>query len=57
MFRRLERLAGAQMAPGYTFLPDPNEVAKVVLSKEQLGGVSPHTAYRVGYTSALSPKY
>jgi len=33
MFRRLERLAGAQMAPGYTFLPDPNEVAKVVLSK------------------------
>jgi DNA-binding protein Fis len=33
MFRRLERLAGAQMAPGYTFLPDPNEVAKVVLGK------------------------
>jgi len=33
MFRRLEQLAGAQMAPGYTFLPDPNEVAKVVLSK------------------------
>ncbi len=33
MFRRLERLASAQMAPGYTFLPDPNEVAKVVLSK------------------------
>lgn len=33
LFRRLERLAGAQMAPGYTFLPDPNEVAKVVLGK------------------------
>ena len=33
MFRRLERLAGAQMAPGYSFLPDPNEVAKVVLGK------------------------
>ncbi len=33
MFRRLEKLAGAQMAPGYTFHPDPNEVAKVVLSK------------------------
>lgn len=33
MFRRIEQLAGAQMAAGYTFLPDPNEVAKVVLSK------------------------
>ena len=33
MFRRLEQLAGAQMAPGYAFLADPNDVAKVVLSK------------------------
>ena len=33
MFRRIDQLAGAQMAPGYTFLPDPNEVAKDVLSK------------------------
>jgi hypothetical protein len=33
MFRRLEQLAGAHMAPGYTFLADPNEVATVVLSK------------------------
>jgi hypothetical protein len=33
LFRRIERLAGAQMAPGYTFLPDPNAVASVVLSK------------------------
>jgi hypothetical protein len=33
LFRRIERLAGEQMAPGYTFLPDPNDVAKVVLSK------------------------
>ena len=33
MFRRLEQLAGAHMAPGYAFLADPNEVAKVVLSK------------------------
>jgi hypothetical protein len=33
LFRRLEQLAGAQMAPGYTFLPDPNAVARVVLSK------------------------
>jgi len=33
MFRRLEELAGAHMAPGYSFLPNPNEVATVVLSK------------------------
>lgn len=33
LFRRIEQLAGAQMAPGYTFVPDPNEVANVVLSK------------------------
>jgi hypothetical protein len=33
MFRRIEQLVGAHMAPGYTFLADPNEVAKVVLSK------------------------
>ena len=33
LFRRIERLAGAQMAPGYRFLPDPNVVAKVVLEK------------------------
>ena len=32
LFRRIERLAGAQMAPGYRFLPDPNEVADVVLT-------------------------
>ena len=33
LFRRLERLAGKQMAEGYRFLPDPNDVANVVLSK------------------------
>ena len=33
LFRRIERLAGVKMAPGYTFLPDPNAVARVVLSK------------------------
>jgi hypothetical protein len=33
LFRRIERLAGKQMTPGYTFLPDPNDVANVVLSK------------------------
>jgi hypothetical protein len=33
MFRRIEQLAGEQMAAGYAFLPEPNEVAKVVLSK------------------------
>ena len=33
LFRRIEQLAGEQMPPGYTFLPNPNEVAEVVLSK------------------------
>ncbi len=33
MFRRLEQLADSQMAPGYTFVPDANEVAQVVLEK------------------------
>ncbi len=33
LFRRIERLAGAQMIPGYRFLPNPNDVANVVLSK------------------------
>lgn len=32
MFRRLERMAAAGMPEGYTFLPDPNEVARAVLS-------------------------
>ena len=33
LFRRIEQLAAEQMPAGYTFLPDRNEVAKVVLSK------------------------
>ena len=33
MFRRLDKMASEQMPQGYQFLPDPNEVAKVVLSK------------------------
>jgi hypothetical protein len=33
MFRRLEKLAAEHMPAGYRFLPDPNEVAKVVLGK------------------------
>jgi hypothetical protein len=33
MFRRLEEMAGAGMPPGYVFLPKPNEVAGLVLSK------------------------
>jgi hypothetical protein len=33
LFRRLERMAGAGMPEGYTFLPQPNEVATVVLGK------------------------
>jgi len=33
LFRRIERLAAEQMPPGYSFLPDPNDVAAVVLGK------------------------
>ncbi len=33
LFRRIERLAAEQMPAGYRFLPDPNEVAGVVLGK------------------------
>ncbi len=32
MFRRLERMAAADMPAGYVFVPDPNEVARAVLS-------------------------
>ncbi|MFU2487632.1 hypothetical protein [Thauera sp. WH-1] len=32
MFRRLERMAAAGMPAGYVFVPDPNEVARAVLS-------------------------
>ncbi len=32
MFRRLERMAAAGMPAGYVFLPDPNDVARAVLS-------------------------
>src|ERR1700748_3083217 len=33
LFRRIERMIAAAMPPGYTFLPQPNDVTKVVLSK------------------------
>ena len=33
LFRRLEKLAGERMPAGYRFLPQPNEVAQVVLGK------------------------
>jgi len=33
LFRRLEKLAGEQMPAGYRFLPQPNDVAHVVLGK------------------------
>jgi len=33
LFRRVERLAGADMPTGYTFAPDPDEVARIVLTK------------------------
>jgi len=33
LFRRIESMIAEDMPAGYTFLPDPNEVAKAVLSK------------------------
>ncbi len=33
LFRRIEQLAGEKMPPGYRFMLQPNDVAKVVLSK------------------------
>jgi len=33
LFRRIEQLAAAGMPEGYRFLPDPNEVARVVLER------------------------
>ena len=33
LFRRVERLAGEVMPQGYRFLPEPNEVARVVLQR------------------------
>ena len=33
LFRRLERMTAAGMAPGYRFVPQPNDVAGVVLGK------------------------
>jgi DNA-binding Lrp family transcriptional regulator len=33
LFRRVERMCASGMAPGYTFVPEPNAVASAVLSK------------------------
>jgi hypothetical protein len=33
LFRRVERLAAAGMPPGYRFMPEPNDVARVVLQR------------------------
>lgn len=33
LFRRVEKMIGDKMPPGYRFVPEPNEVAQVVLSK------------------------
>jgi len=33
LFRRVEKMIGEHMPPGYRFVPEPNEVAQVVLSK------------------------
>ena len=37
MFRRIEEMIGAGMPDGYVFVPDPNAVASVVLSKSTWG--------------------
>jgi hypothetical protein len=33
LFRRIDAMIGADMPPGYTFVPEPNAVAQAVLSK------------------------
>lgn len=33
LFRRIEKLAGEAMPSGYSFMPDPNDVARAVLGK------------------------
>lgn len=33
LFRRIERMIGSKMPPGYNFLPEPNTVSAAVLSK------------------------
>ncbi len=37
LFRRLDAMAGEQMPAGYTFMPQPNDVANAVLSKGTWG--------------------
>ncbi|MGE5088112.1 MAG: hypothetical protein ACM3QY_03215 [Candidatus Levyibacteriota bacterium] len=39
MFRRIERMLAAQMPAGYTFVPEPNAVARAVLSKSLWAGL------------------
>lgn len=59
MFRRLEKMAGARMPAGYTFLPDPNEVARAVLgaSKWAVLGLTCHIEIFVlqHYHSSIDP--
>jgi len=39
LFRRLEQMASEQMPAGYSFTPDPNEVAKVILGTYRTHGL------------------
>lgn len=59
MFRRLEKMAAAGMPAGYTFLPDPNAVARAVLaaSKWAVLGLTCHIEIFVlqHYHSSIDP--
>lgn len=59
MFRRLDRMMEAAMPAGYTFVPDPNEVARVVLSKSDWAvlGLTCHIELFVlaHYRSSIDP--
>ena len=51
MFRRLERMAAAEMPDGYDFKPQPNDVANAVLSKSTwavLGADARHRTIHAG---------
>ena len=59
LFRRLEQLAATQMPEGYRFLPQPNEVANVVLGKSTWAvlGLTLHIELftQVHYRESIAP--
>ena len=54
LFRRLEQMAAAGMPPGYSFKPQPNDVASAVLEQIDVGRARPDARYRAIHASALS---